>query len=76
MSKIGVACERNVLSANLELNVNGGRPRPFLSTEFTLNWFMNSHWKEIYLNLTDIDLVDIQECGMILFEYYTPYGAR
>lgn len=36
-----------------------------------MDYFIDSRWKQIYLHLFDIDLVEIEECGMNLLNNYT-----
>lgn len=62
LSDIHKACENNVHTQNIAVYVNGGRQKS--NPSFTLDVFQSLK-KHLYLYLSDLYLVRIEECGMI-----------
>lgn len=69
MSLIYDACKiKDVEKQYIHLHVyEGSQASPF-SSEFMLDLFKDFSRSEIYLYLYNVDLIGIEECGMILLE--------
>lgn len=71
MSRIYDACKIKDVKQNIHLHVqehHEGSQGSQFSSEFMLDFFQVFKQSQIYLNLYNVDLIEIEECGMILLE--------
>lgn len=70
MSRIYDACKIKDVKQNIHLHVqeHEGSQESQFSSEFMLDFFQVFKQSKIYLNLYNVDLIEIEECGMILLE--------